>query len=75
MPNCLIKGIQDKLWVNYYQDMGNELYINGIYLDSDANNINIIDYISDSVMAKADTSMREDWADIEAQFRDFRGDR
>ena len=74
MPNCLIKGIQDKLWVNYYEDIGNELYIYSVYLDSDPNRTNIIDYLSESVTAKADTSMRKDWAEVEAEFSDYRGE-
>ena len=74
MPNCLIKGIQDKLWVNYYEDIGNELYIFAIYADSDLGRTNIMDYVSDSVLAKADTSMRKDWAEVEAEFSDYRGD-
>ena len=74
MPNCLIKGIQDKLWVNYYEDIGNELYIYSVYLDSDPNRTNIIDYLSESVTAKAVTSMREDWAEIEAEFSNYRGE-
>ena len=74
MPNCLIKGIQDKLWVNYYEDIGNELYIYSVYLDSDLNRTNIIDYLSESVTAKAVTSMREDWAEIEAELSDYRGE-
>ena len=74
MPNCLIKGVQDKLWVNYYEDIGNELYIYSVYLDSDTNRTNIIDYLSESVTAKAVTSMREDWAEIEAEYSDYRGE-
>ena len=74
MPNCLIKGIQDKLWVGYYEDINNELYIDSIYLDSDPNSTNLIDYLNDSIMYKADTSMREDWAEIEAEFKGCRRD-
>ena len=66
MPTCLIKGIQDKLWVHYDNDSG-ELEINVIYLDQDRLKTDIYDYLSESVLEKADESMREDFAELQAE--------
>ena len=66
MPNCLIKGIQNKLWIEY-ENYSGELQINAIYLDQDRNKVDIYDYLSESVLEKADTSMREDWAELKAE--------
>ena len=66
MPNTLIKGIQDKLWVAY-SNYGGDIEIDSIYLDSDANRTDIYDYLSQSVLEKADSSMREDWAELKAE--------
>ena len=66
MPNCLIKGIQDKIWVKYSNYSG-ELEIESIYIDSDSEQVDIYDYLSQSVLEKADSSMREDWAELQAE--------
>lgn len=66
MPNTLIKGIQDKLWVSY-SNYGGDIEIDSIYLDSDANRTDIYDYLSQSVLEKADSSMREDWSELKAE--------
>lgn len=65
MPNCIIKGLQDKLWVSYSNYSG-ELEIDSIYLDSDPERTDIYDYLSFSVVEKAYSSMREDWAELKA---------
>ena len=65
MPNTLIKGIQDKLWVSY-SNYGGDIEIDSIYIDSDANKTDIYDYLSQSVLEKADSSMREDRAELKA---------
>lgn len=65
MPNCLIKGIQNKLWIEYANYDG-ELQINAIYLDQDRNKTDLYDYLSESVLEKADESMREDFAELQA---------
>lgn len=65
MPNCLIKGIQNKLWIEY-ENYSGELQIDAIYLDQDRNKTDIYDYLSESVLEKADESMREDWAELQA---------
>ena len=67
MPNTLIKGIQDKLWISY-TDYDGELEIESIYVDSDKERTNIFDYLSDDVLEKADSSMREDYAELQAEF-------
>ena len=67
MPNTLIKGIQDKLWIAYtvyYCEPG----IDSIYVDSDKERTNIYDYLSADVLKKADLSMREDYAELQAEF-------
>ena len=66
MPNTLIKGIQDKLWVSYSNYSG-DLEIDSIYIDSDVNKTDIYDYLSSSVKEKAYESMREDWAELKAE--------
>ena len=65
MPNCIIKGLQDKLWVSYSNYSG-ELEIDSIYLDSDPERTDICDYLSWSMLEKAYTTMREDWAELKA---------
>lgn len=65
MPNCLIKGIQNKLWIEY-ENYAGELQINAIYLDQDRNKTDLYDYLSESVLEKADESMREDFAELQA---------
>ena len=67
MPNTLIKKIQDKLWISY-SDYDGELEIESIYVDSDKERTNIFDYLSDDVLEKADSSMREDYAELQAEF-------
>ena len=67
MPNTLIKGIQDKLWISY-TDYDGELEIESIYVDSDKERTNIFDYLSADVLEKADVSMRKDWAELQAEF-------
>lgn len=67
MPNCLIKGIQDKLWI-LYSDYGGDPEIDSIYVDSDKERTNIYDYLAPDVLEKADLSMREDWAELQAEF-------
>ena len=66
MPNCIIKGIQDKLWIEY-ENYDGELQINAVYLDQDRLKTDIYDYLSESVLEKADTSMREDFAELQAE--------
>lgn len=66
MPTCLIKGIQDKLWVSY-SNCSSDLEIDSIYVNSDVNRTDIYDYLSQSVLEKADSSMREDWAELKAE--------
>ena len=66
MPNTLIKGIQDKLWVSY-SNYGGDIEIDSIYIDSDKERTDIYDYLSQSVLEKADSSMREDWAELQAE--------
>lgn len=63
MPTCLIKGIQDKLWIEYANYDG-ELQIDAIYLHTDPNKTDIYDYLTESVLEKADSSMREDYAEL-----------
>lgn len=65
MTICIIKGIQDKLWVSY-SNYGGDLEIDSIYIDSDVNKIDLYDYLSSSVKEKAYESMREDWAELKA---------
>jgi len=67
MPNCLIKGIQDKLWVSY-SDYDGDPEIVSIYVDSDRERTNVYDYLAPDVLEKADLSMREDWAELQAEF-------
>ena len=67
MPNTLIKGIQDKLWISY-TDYDGELEIDSIYIDSDKERTNLFDYLSADVLEKADVSMREDYAELQAEF-------
>jgi len=66
MPNTLIKGIQDKLWVSY-SNYGGDIEIDSIYIDSDKERTDIYDYLSQSVLEKADSSMRKDWAELKAE--------
>lgn len=66
MPNTLIKGIQDKLWVSY-SNYGGDIEIDSIYIDSDVNKIDVYDYLSSSVKEKAYESMRKDWAELKAE--------
>ena len=65
MPTCLIKGIQDKLWVSYSNYSG-DLEIDSIYVNSDNDRTDIYDYLSPSVKENAYESMREDWAELKA---------
>lgn len=65
MPSTLIKGIQDKLWVSY-SNYGGDIEIDSIYVNSDKDRTDIYDYLSQSVLEKADSSMREDWAELKA---------
>ena len=65
MPNCIIKGIQDKIWIEY-SDYDGELEIDAIYLDSDKNRTDVYDYLSKDVIDKAYESIREDWEELQA---------
>ena len=65
MSSCIIKALQDKLWVSYSNYSG-ELEIDSIYLDSDPERTDIYDYLALSVLEKADSSMLEDWAELKA---------
>ena len=65
MPNCTIKGIQDKIWIEY-SDYDGELEIDAIYLDSDKNRTDIYDYLSKDIIDKAYDSIREDWEELQA---------
>jgi len=65
MPNTLIKGLQDKLWVSYSNYSG-ELEIDCIYLDSDPERTDIYDYLSLSMLEKAYTAIMEDFAELKA---------
>ena len=67
MPNCLINGIQDKLWISY-TDYDGDPEINSIYVGSDNERTNIYDYLSADVLEKANSSMREDYAELQAEF-------
>ena len=72
MPNCLIKGIQDRIWVQY-SDYSGDPEIDNIFLDG--SDVDIYDYLSQSMLEKAEESMREDWAELLVLRQEFARDR
>lgn len=65
--NVLIKGLHNAdLWVSYSNNDG-ELDIDSIYLGTDPERQDLYDFLSDSVIEKADSTMREDFAEIQAE--------
>lgn len=48
------------LWISYSEWSG-DLQLDSIYLGSDPQRTDLIDFLSDSVLAHADSVMREDW--------------